>query len=263
MPLDDARPEEGERTEAPTGQSRETARLAGRAVVSREVGAFFAVLAAVFVLYYAGAWMMMGAAGLMQNAFKAASLRPAGMSLTDVATVLSAATFAFIYIALPIAAIPLAGFLSQMAQTGFMFAPARLTSGVGMLNPFKGFKGLFSPDSVADAVKTILKFTLLGYAVYVGAASGFGGLAGLPALVGMDAATTAVFMGRTVFAMMTKTLWALFVLGALDYAYERWRFERSIMVTRAELKAEVREAEGDPVVRERIRRARAEAVGGK
>lgn len=262
MPLDDVRQEEGERTEPPTGQRREEARSAGRAVVSREVGAFFAVLAGVLVLYYAGAWMMMGAAGLMQKSFKAVSLRPAGMNLTDAATVLSAATFAFIYIALPIAAIPLAGFLSQMAQTGFMIAPARLTSGAGMLNPLKGFKRFFSPDSVADAVKTILKFTFLGYAVYAGAVSGLG-LAGLPALVGMDAVSTVVFMGRAVFVMMTKTLWALFVIGALDYVYERWRFERLIMVTRAELKAEAREAEGDPVVRERIRRARREAIGGK
>lgn len=260
MPLEDVGPQVGERSEPPTERSRERARLAGRVAVSREVGAFFAAFAGVFVLYYAGAWMTMGAAGLMQNSFKAAALKHSGMSLTDGAMLVRGGTLAFIYIAMPIAAVPIAGLLSQMAQTGFIFAPARLASGASMLNPFLGVRRLFSPDSAIAGVKILLKFTILGYAVYLGAASGATGLA---ALAGMDAVSIIGVMGKAVFAMMTKTLWALFVIAVLDYAYERWRFERSIMVTRAELRAELREAEGDPAVRERIRRARAETIGGK
>src|SRR5205085_7416790 len=39
---------------------------------------------------------------------------------------------------------------------------------------------------------------------------------------------------------------ALAVLGALDYAYQRFRFERSLRMTRQEVKEEAKREEGDP-----------------
>ncbi|MBI5561963.1 MAG: EscU/YscU/HrcU family type III secretion system export apparatus switch protein [Deltaproteobacteria bacterium] len=258
MPSEDARSYAGERTEAPSEQGRERARRVGRAPVSREVAAFVVALAGVLLFYYAGAWMLMGAAGLMQRSFKAiALLNPGGMTVDHGAALLRGAAYAFAYLAAPVVMLPVAAALSYMAQNGFLAAPGALAPDAGRLNPFNGVKRLLSG---AAAAKTLLKAAVIGYAVYASAAQEWGAL---PALVDMEPAGVMGYMGAMVFAMMRKSLWALFAIAALDYAYERWAFERSLRVTREELMAELRESEGDPALRERIRRAQQEAVSGR
>ncbi|MBI5886841.1 MAG: EscU/YscU/HrcU family type III secretion system export apparatus switch protein [Deltaproteobacteria bacterium] len=257
MPSEEVYGYDGERTEPPTERSRERARLEGRAAVSREAGLFFITLAGVVVLYYAGAWGLMGAAGFMQRSFKAAALHPGGMGLADATTVLRAGSFAFVYLIAPLAALPVAGFLSQAVQSGFV-STGRLRPQAARLNPFENLRRLFPAGTGVGALKTAVKLSLLGYAVYAGAVSQ---APLLPVMASMDAVTAAGFMARSVFTMMTGVLWALLAVAVIDYAYERWLFERSIMVSRAELKAESAEAEGDPAVRARIRKAQAEAIG--
>jgi flagellar biosynthetic protein FlhB len=42
---------------------------------------------------------------------------------------------------------------------------------------------------------------------------------------------------------------SIFLLGLaiLDYAYQRWEYERSLKMTRQELKEELKSSEGDPI----------------
>lgn len=46
----------------------------------------------------------------------------------------------------------------------------------------------------------------------------------------------------------------LFVIGILDYAWQRWQFERSISMTKQELKDEFKREEGDPQIKGRLRK---------
>jgi flagellar biosynthetic protein FlhB len=46
---------------------------------------------------------------------------------------------------------------------------------------------------------------------------------------------------------------ALLVLGILDYVYQRWRMEKSLKMTKQEVRDEMRQTEGDPKVKARIR----------
>jgi flagellar biosynthetic protein FlhB len=48
-------------------------------------------------------------------------------------------------------------------------------------------------------------------------------------------------------------LGAFFVIAGVDYFVQRWRFERSIRMTKGEIRQEHRETEGDPQIRSRIR----------
>jgi flagellar biosynthetic protein FlhB len=47
---------------------------------------------------------------------------------------------------------------------------------------------------------------------------------------------------------------ALLAFGLLDYGWRRWRFERSLMMTRDELHEELKDAEGDPQFKQNLRR---------
>ena len=57
--------------------------------------------------------------------------------------------------------------------------------------------------------------------------------------------------GSLAAARGLKIAGALLVLGILDYLYQRWQFRRDLMMTRAELLADMRQMEGDPRIRTR------------
>jgi flagellar biosynthetic protein FlhB len=55
----------------------------------------------------------------------------------------------------------------------------------------------------------------------------------------------------------------LLLIGFIDYAYQRWRFEQSLYMTRQEMKDELKREEGDPQIKARIRRMQREVAQRK
>jgi flagellar biosynthetic protein FlhB len=53
---------------------------------------------------------------------------------------------------------------------------------------------------------------------------------------------------------------AVLVLGVLDYAYQRWKKERDLRMTKDEVKEERKQSEGDPKVKQKVRRIQLEKV---
>src|SRR5690606_2862770 len=44
---------------------------------------------------------------------------------------------------------------------------------------------------------------------------------------------------------------ALLVLGVIEYAFQRWRYEQDLMMTDEELREELKELQGDPQLQQR------------
>jgi flagellar biosynthesis protein FlhB len=61
------------------------------------------------------------------------------------------------------------------------------------------------------------------------------------------------FTGLSVFRIAMKILIGYVVLAIFDYAFQRWDYENSIKMTRQELREEMKQLEGDPLLRARIR----------
>jgi len=62
--------------------------------------------------------------------------------------------------------------------------------------------------------------------------------------------------GKTVAYAFTT----YFVLALADYLYERWKFERSIRMSKEEIREEFRESEGDPHIKAKIKSLRKEVA---
>jgi flagellar biosynthetic protein FlhB len=73
-------------------------------------------------------------------------------------------------------------------------------------------------------------------------------------MTGTEPASAALTLVAAIFELAFKATAGLLVLAVADYAYQRWDYERSLRMTRQEIKDEYREAEGDPQLRARIRR---------
>jgi flagellar biosynthetic protein FlhB len=70
----------------------------------------------------------------------------------------------------------------------------------------------------------------------------------------VDVARIAEFLAETSFGITWRVIVGLILVAALDYAYQFWRTSRDLMMTRQEVKDDLKSAEGNPQVKARQRR---------
>lgn len=136
------------------------------------------------------------------------------------------------------------------AQRGFTFSAKPLQPKFDRLNPAQGFKRLFSTKALVDLVKSLAKFALLAWVAYAVLEPR------IPALI----ATLKLPLGQSmnlfqaaVFALYRNVMLAMLVLAMADFAWQRSSFEKSIRMTKQEVKDEGKDAEGNPEVKQRQR----------
>jgi len=194
------------------------------------------------VLYFTGAFFMKSLAGLTS--------RLLGLHYgTDAITVMRSASIEMMWILMPLFVVSVvAAVLANLAQGGFMLKP--LTLEIGRLSPLKGWKNLFSLNSLPGIVKSFAKFIIGCVLFYVVIKKIF---LALPQTSAMDVSAIQSVAFSFVSKAVTYSFSTFFVLALADYFYERWRFERSIRMSPEEVKEETRESEGDPIIKARIR----------
>ena len=67
-------------------------------------------------------------------------------------------------------------------------------------------------------------------------------------------------VGDLAYGMALRMVATLALLAALDYAYQKWQLERSLRMTKQEVRDEFREAEGNPETKARIRQRQRETA---
>lgn len=141
-------------------------------------------------------------------------------------------------------------FVVNALQVKLYFVPKSVKFKGERINPLQGFKRIFSPRMLVELAKSFLKVALVGGVAYFTAKEGY---VRLHLMTGAGAGElVAAFMGL-VFNVFLKVGMVMLFLGGLDYAYQKWDFERNIRMTRQEIKEEFRQTEGDPNLRAAIR----------
>ena len=59
--------------------------------------------------------------------------------------------------------------------------------------------------------------------------------------------------GSVIIKLAFRIVLMLLVMAILDYAFQRWDYEKNLRMTRQEVREEVKQQEGDPMVRSRVR----------
>ncbi len=132
------------------------------------------------------------------------------------------------------------------AQRGFSFSAKPLQPKFDRLNPAQGFKRLFSTRAVVDLFKSLAKFALLGLVAYAVLEPR------IPALL----ATLKLPLGQSMdlfhsalFALYRNVMLAMLLLALTDFAWQRLSFEKSIRMTKQEVKDEAKDSEGNPEIK--------------
>jgi flagellar biosynthetic protein FlhB len=140
--------------------------------------------------------------------------------------------------------------LATLLQTGPVFTFAPLKPKFERINPVAGLKRVFNKRVLFEGFKTCLKLGLFAAILY-GFFAGVWPL--LPAAASADTSVQVGFLAATGGALLFRLGLALLIIGVLDLAYVRWQFAKQMMMSRRELKEEIKRREGDPLVRQKLR----------
>lgn len=246
---------EGEKQAPATPRKRREARGRGQVPRSAELTAAAVVLAGgVGVLSFGDA----AGAAFRELLGGAASAAAADLTVAGAAERLRhAAWVALSALAGPSLLAAGAGLLVATVQNGALFTLYPLRPSLERLDPVQGVRRLVSLRGAVELAKSLLKLLLIGAVVYASLR------AAVPAVLSMTGAPVPLVLaaaGEAVRGLFWRVAVAALVIGAADYAYQRWEHERNLAMTRQELKEEMRETEGDPTTRSRVRRRQRELL---
>ena len=244
MPVDDQ-----ERTEEATPKRREEARKKGQVARSQEIGSAALILGGLLALSLLGPRFSQSALETLWRSW--ASLSASPLTQEGVADLANGALQTGLLLFLPIVGLmAIIGALASIVQYGVLWAPDQIALEWERISPLAGFKRIFSLRSLMTFFKTMLKFVLVGSVTY------FVVLRQMPTVVTAiqtDPKQALSMGGQVVGVLILWTGVAIAFLGVVDYLFERWEFERSIRMSRQEMREEMKQTEGDPMLRARIR----------
>jgi flagellar biosynthetic protein FlhB len=135
-----------------------------------------------------------------------------------------------------------AALLAGGLQSGFQLSPKALGFKPENLNPVAGFGRVFSKSVLVKGGIDLLKLLAIGFALYAGARSlMLDPLFSAP----VEAAYLGTFLQSAAISFLSRLLFALGVITAISYAYEKFKTGRELMMTREDVKEERRNAEGN------------------
>ncbi|TAM87459.1 MAG: flagellar biosynthesis protein FlhB [Candidimonas sp.] len=243
-----------EKTEPASHQRLDKARSEGQVPRSRELGTCLAIFGCGAVLWASASLLWEKTIGVMRDGltFDAASAADPGHMFH----VLGVAAVAAVEAAAPVLiAAAVAGVVGALALGGWLFTPAALAPKAERLNPISGAARFFSAQTGAELAKTLLKSVLIGALGYLALKRA------LPQLVALS---NEAFVPASVHALSLALACCLaasapIVLIALfDAPWQAHSYAKRLRMTKDEVRRELKENEGDPHVKGRIRQQQRE-----
>lgn len=135
-------------------------------------------------------------------------------------------------------------------QVGAVFTAKPLMPNLNKLNPVEGFKRLFSKNSFIELLKSILKIGIIGYVVYDYLMDNY---SIVPELLNMNMENSVIFIGNTIINIGIRAAFVLLILSIFDYGFQIWDYEKSIRMSKQEIKEEYKLMEGNPQIKSKIK----------
>lgn len=140
--------------------------------------------------------------------------------------------------------------LVNFAQVGFVVSSHPLNPDFGKLNPIKGFQRIISMRGLFELAKNLLKVILVGWVAFSMMRTELFTLQKLALaspLVSFEFAVKLAIKIGIVLALI------LLILAVIDYVYQWFEFDKSLKMSKQEVKDEYKSQEGDPMIKRRIR----------
>ncbi len=244
-----------ERTEEATPRRKEKERDRGNISKSQDYTSSLVLTSGVALLYVMGDDMLEKLKTMLFNALS--DLNPVNISDNNFISIISPYFNTLCSILLLFFAfLAICSIIILRLQTGALFAKEALKPKFDKLSPSKAFKNLidkiniFKPRQMVELVKSIVKGFIV---VMVGIKIISQHKNELFGLIGADPSTGFAVMGAIIFKLVFSICILLVIIGFLDKKYQDWEYNKSIKMTKQEVKDERKNIDGDPMVKGKIR----------
>lgn len=239
-----------DRTEAATPRRVQRARDEGHVAVSRELAILGGLAGAILALNWFGRDAAIGLSASLAEIVAHSGTA----SLSDGRAVFMALALILVKAVAPFVLATLIGSVTMiLLQTGFLMRAAALIPDLSRVNPITGLQRLFSVEHGIDALKSIAKIFAIALAIIIALS---GDMSQLRNLMTQSPSNLLVLSGILAGHILTAALLVQAVIAGGDLLWVRLRHARNLRMSRQEIREELREAEGDPKIRARIRQIR-------
>lgn len=242
-----------QKTEDPTQKRLDEAREKGDVAKSQEVPIWFLILATAALMAGAGPL-----AGMIADPLVRIMDHPHAFRLSDGGAQQLLGSL-LMSLALPMgiifAVIGVAGVLGHLVQHRPLWTGEKVKPDLAKLSPAKGLQRMFGMQGWMNLLKSFLKLAAITaamvYAIWPEATAITE--AGRMNPAGMLSMTQAI-AGR----LMIAAIVVIGLIAAMDFLYQRWSFMQRMRMSRRDVRDEIKQQEGDPHVRARLRQLRLE-----
>lgn len=239
-----------EKTEKPTEKRLRKARERGQLAKSRELTSVGILFAGGVAIYLSSDLISGHFRLLMEEMLREATVAHSGPAI-GWPVFFKVVTHLLTMILPTLVAVTTAAVAINLAQLkGFMFSPAAIRLNFSALNPIKGFGKFFTLRSITELVKSLIKITVIGTAVYAVLDSERDLLLSLTEQGVGDVMQVTGHLG---FRLLVRVGWIMFIVSLFDYGYQKWQHLKDMKMTKQEVKEEHKETEGNPQIKSRIR----------
>jgi flagellar biosynthetic protein FlhB len=251
--------ESAEKTEEPTGRRLEKARSEGQLPRSIELPVAAMSLGAVGFFSLMGGWLFNGMSQLFVSQLEF------DRKITDKAELLpglfaQAIVDAFLLI-LPIMLVMyFIAIVSTVLSGGMVFSMGMLAPKFSKLNPLSGLQRIFGTKALIELCKAIVKFVVVGGILVLQVSNHMDELL---SLANMDLNQAMAIAGKLIVDACFWLAMGLVLIALADVPIQQYQVHKKLMMSRQEVRDEMKDSEGRPEVKQKIKQRQREMANNK
>ncbi len=159
----------------------------------------------------------------------------------------------FFIVSIPLLFCLIAAILGNLLQNGVLFVPEFIKFQLNRISIISGFNKIFSFNSIVELIKGLFKILIISIAIYLTIKSEtykFSMLHTLSMLEILD------FFNQSLQQIFISVCIIMFFLAAIDLIYQRNKYISNLMMSKEEIKKELKESEGDPKIKSKLKSLR-------
>ena len=249
-----AESESSQKTEKPTARRLRNAREEGQIARSREVPAAAITIAGVLIIFMMGPTWVKRLSDLMAEGFRfdAKALQSPHL----MASIFAEQLIQAFVLMVPLFAVTLVvAILASGVTGGFNFTWNAVMPKASKFNPLSGLGRIFGPHALVELLKSLGKFTLVGTVLYFQIQRHLQELLNVGSM-GLEPALA--IAGSLISESVLWLSLSLLIVAMVDAPYQRWSFINKLKMSKQEIKDEMKDMEGRPEIKQKIRRRQRE-----
>ncbi|MCI7131833.1 MAG: flagellar biosynthesis protein FlhB [Lachnospiraceae bacterium] len=249
----------GEKTEPATAKKLSDARKEGQVCKSKELDQAATLVALFLTLKVLVSFMGNNFLQIFHDIYNKIPETVSAREINGVVVMsyLQQAVFSSVKLAGPFFAVGVAvAFLINIVQVKWQVSTKPLKPKPDKFNPINGFKRMFSKDSLFELVKSIAKIALITLIAYTALKSH---IEEIFLLYHVTLQQAIAEIGTLVIDVGFRISIIYCIIGAVDYIYQKHKFNEDMKMTKQEVKDEMKNSEGDPQIKSKQRQRMQEA----